>query len=163
MIQILFKNKISSLGTFLIIGSLSLILYHIYKSQNLHILNGSSQNVYIEKERQAGEFKYGETNLNVLYLYIELKSSNKRFYMYENVGNNDNSSYLDNIVNNISKATEIKLWVDNDEFENYEDVKVQKLRAGNTILYNSFNYQYIIIAIIAGFILLIISVKYAAD
>ncbi|KAB1230244.1 hypothetical protein F8D52_13750 [Chryseobacterium viscerum] len=161
MVQFLFKNKISTLGTFLIIGSISLIFYNIYKSKNFSIITDSSQNVYIEGEKQKGEFKYGETNLNVLYLYIELKSISQRFYIYENVGNNNDSSYLNNIRDNILKGTKIKIWVDNDEFKNYKDVEIQKLEIGSTIFYNFFNYQYIFIAIISGIILLIISKKYS--
>lgn len=161
MMQFLFKNKISTLGTFLIVGSISLIFYNIYKFENISIITDSSQNVYIEKEKQKGEFKYGETNLNVLYLYIELKSISKRFYIYENVGNDNDSSYLNNIKDNILKGTKIKIWVDNDEFKNYKDVEIQKLEIGSTIFHSFFNYKYIFIAIISGIILLIISKKYS--
>lgn len=160
MIQFLFNNKVSSLGTCLIIGCLSLLFYNIYKLQNLNIITDTNQNVYLEKEQQEGEFKYGKTNLNVLYLYIESKSTDKRFYIYKNVGNDDSSSYLNNIMGNILKGTDMKIWVDNDEFKNYKDVEIQRLEIENTITYDSFNYKFIIIGIIIGIVLLMISRRY---
>lgn len=160
MVKFLFKNRVSCLGTFFIISSISLTFYNTYKFRHLNIISQIVQDVYIEKEKQEGEFKYGRTNLNVLYLYIESKS-NKRFYIYENVGNDNYSQYLSSIETQIPIGTKIKIWADNDEVKNYNDIEIQKLEIGNVIVYNSQDYKYIILAIIVGVVLLLISRKYA--
>lgn len=76
MLKFIFKNKLSVLGTFIIICSVGVIFYNINKFQNLVVISQNVKNVYTQTEKKESEFKYGKTNLNTIYLYIETHLNN---------------------------------------------------------------------------------------
>lgn len=161
MIKIILKNKLSVFGFFSIVIGLIVIGYQVYERQNLDFVNGSAKRVYSEVEKTKGEFKYGKTNLNIVYLYIELESSSARFYLYENVGNNYQSPYLNDVNSKIKAGDKISIWFDRKEIENYEDVEIKKLQIDKKIIGgSSFNITYIIVFMIIGLILLVMSRKF---
>ena len=161
MMEFLLKNKLSVLGSFLVIGSIITILYNYYKLQHLNLTIQTVQKVYIEKEKAESEFKYGKTNLNINYLYIETTSNKHKFYIYENIGNELNSLYLEKIESEIPVGSKISIWVDKEESNNYRDVEIQKLKIDdNTIINNSVNHLYLVLSIIIGLLFLLMSRNY---
>lgn len=162
MLKFLFKNKLSVLGSFLVIGSIIILLYNYYKLQHLTLTTQIVQKVFIEKEKTESNFKYGKTKLNINYLYIETKSKSNKFYIYENTGNDLRSQYLEKVSYEIPTGSKISIWVDEEESKNYRDVEIQKLKIdNNTIINNSINYLYLVLSIIIGLLLLLLSKNYA--
>ncbi|MDP9958378.1 hypothetical protein [Chryseobacterium lathyri] len=161
MLRFLLKNKLSVLGSFLVIGSIIIILYNYYKLQHLNLTIQTVQKVYTVKEKAESESKYGKTNLNITYLYIETSSNNHKLYIYENTGNELSSQYLEKVASEIPVGSKISVWVDEEESKNYRDVEIQKLKIDDhTVISNSVNYLYLILSIIIGLLLLLISKKY---
>lgn len=157
------KNKLSVLGTFLVLGSVIMIFYNIIKKERFILIsNQIVHNIYTENEKVHGEFKYGETNLNIIYLYIEISGNEHRFYVYDNTGNTSKSEFFEQIISKIPIKSNISIWVDKDEINEYKDVEIQKLQIGNSIVIdNSTDYLlYNVLAIIIGGLFLFISKKY---
>ncbi|WP_223608900.1 hypothetical protein [Chryseobacterium sp. OSA05B] len=162
MLRFLFKNKLSVLGSFLVTGSIIIMLYNYYHLQHLTSIIQTVQKVYIKKEKTESEFKYGKTNLNINYLYIETESTDHRFYTYENTGNDLRSKYLEKVASEIPVGSKISIWVGEEESKNYRDIEIQKLKIDSkTIINNSVNYLYLVLSIIIGLLFLLISRKYA--
>lgn len=161
MLRFFLKNKLSVLGSFLVICSIIIILYNYYKFQNLTLTIQTVQKVFIQKEKTESDFKYGKTNLNINYLYIETTSNKHKFYIYENTGNELNSLYLEKIESEIPVGSKISIWVDKEEIKDYRDVEIQKLKIdNNTLINNSVNYLYLVLSIIIGLLLLLMSRNY---
>ncbi len=161
MLKLIFKNKLSVLGTFIIICSVGVIFYNINKFQNLVVISQNVKNVYTQTEKKESEFKYGKTNLNTIYLYIETHLNNIKFYTYENIGNDIESQHLEKIKSELPIGSKISIWVDKNEINNYKDVEIQRLEINHEIIINnSISFLYIIIAIFIGSIFLFISKKY---
>ncbi|SHG41316.1 hypothetical protein [Chryseobacterium sp. OV279] len=162
MLRFLFKNKLSVFGSVLVVGSVIVLLYNYYKLQHLISSIQTVEKVYIEKEKTESEFKYGKTNLNINYLYIESESTDHRFYSYENTGKDLSSQDLEKAASEIPAGSKISIWVDEEENKDYKDVEIQKLKIdGNTVINNPANYLYLVLSMIIGLLFLLISRKYA--